>query len=94
MLRLILLSITIIFFFNKNIIAKEDHKNAVTLYYGVGTNAHIEEIPTFSFEKRSAYFGGLAYNRNFYDTDKLFGLSLEYELGDCRKSNLNISLIS
>lgn len=69
--------------FSNNAIASDEKtkKNAITAYYGFGTNAHIEEIPTFSFEDQSAYFGGIAYNRNFYNTDKFKGLSLEYELG-------------
>lgn len=61
---------------------QSDHKkNSITAYYGVGTNANIEEIPTFSFEKRDAYFAGLTFAGNFYETKKIFGLALEYELG-------------
>lgn len=79
------LIITVLFLLIINIFdafAQEDiKKNAITLYYGVGTNAHIEEIPTFSFEKRDAYFAGFTYNREFFRTKNYKEFSLEYEIG-------------
>jgi hypothetical protein len=65
----------------KQSLAADYKKNAITAYYGLGTNAHIEEIPTFSFETRKANFAGIAFAREFYKNEKLMNISLEYEFG-------------
>lgn len=77
-------AIFILFLGISNLCAKEEisnKKNSLSAYYGVATNAHIEEIPTFSFEKRNAYFLGISYGREFFRTDKFKELSLEIEGG-------------
>ncbi len=79
--KILIKIIVILFSFLPCALAKKVEKNSLTAYYSVGTNAHIEEIPTFSFEKRNAYFAGITYGQEFYRTQKFKELSLEYEIG-------------
>jgi hypothetical protein len=64
-----------------NIFAKEIKKNSITSYYGVATDNALAEIVELSIDVKNPRFVGITYNRNFYQTKKLSGLSLEYEIG-------------